>query len=221
MNTNRVLAAAVVMGGFVGAAQAATVDATITADNHYSLYSSAGGVFSYHGGNEIDAGGSNGGYNWSEAESYTFNAGDYVYIAAWSDDSTAQGVLANMWINNVAIHSGNAAWQVYKTDVNRGDGDAHPSTFEISNHVAFADANTLWEAPHVGGANGLSPWGTIAGINGEANWMWASVVGDDDPLQGGSGAGEMLIFRTTAAVPAPGAAMLAGIGGLVLARRRR
>lgn len=220
MKINRVLAAAVMVGGFVGAAQAATVQTTITADNHYSLYSSAGGVFSYHGGNELGAGGSNGGYNWSEAETYTFNAGDYVYIAAWSDDSVAQGVLANMLIDGIAMHSGNAAWQVYKTDINRGDGDAHPSAFEIGGHVGFADANLLWETPHVGGANGSGPWGTIAGIDGDAKWMWYATPGDDNPLDGGSGAGEMLIFRT-AAIPAPGAAMLAGIGGLVIARRRR
>ncbi|HLO40052.1 MAG TPA: hypothetical protein VK176_03450 [Phycisphaerales bacterium] len=219
MSKNRVLVAALVMGGFVGAAHAASVSAVITADNHYSLYSSAGETFSYHGGNEIGSGGSPGTYNWSEAESYTFNAGDFVYIAAWSDDAVAQGVLANMWVDGNPLHSGNPAWEVYRTDVNRGDGDAHPDASEIGMHVATATSNELWETPYVGGANGISPWGLIAGIDGEAKWMWYATPGDDNPLDGGSGAGEMLIFRT--AVPAPGAAALASIGGLLLARRRR
>ncbi|MCG3122207.1 MAG: hypothetical protein GIKADHBN_00588 [Phycisphaerales bacterium] len=211
--------------GFAGtaaiaaAASAATVNAVVTADNHYALYSSTGSTFFYHGGNELGAGGSPGTYNWSQAESYTFNAGDYLYIAAWSDDSVAQGVLANIWVDGNPLHSGDPAWQVYASGLVRGDGDPHPDASEVGGHVATATTNNLWEAPHVGGANGLSPWGTIAGINGDARWMWYATPGDDDPLQGGSGAGELLIFRTE--VPAPGAAALAGLGGLLIGRRRR
>ena len=133
--------------------------------------------------------------------------------------AVAQGVLANIWVDGNPLHSGDPAWQVYKTDINRGDGDPHPTSGEIAGHVGFADANLLWETPYVGGSNGSGPWGTVPGINGDAKWMWYNTPGDPDPLEGGSGAGEMLIFRT--AVPAPGAATLAGIGGLLLARRRR
>ncbi len=216
---NAFLFAFVVAAGSAACAQAATVDAVITADNHYALYSSTGNVFSYHGGNELGAGGNPGTYNWSEPEPYSINVGDYLYIAAWSDDSVAQGVLANIWVDGSPLHSGNAAWEVYKTDINRGDGDAHPLASEIDGHVTFATANALWETPFVGGANGSGPWGMVPGINGDANWMWYATPGDDNPLEGGSGAGEMLIFRT--AVPAPGAAALAGLGGLLVARRRR
>ncbi|MCC6425913.1 MAG: hypothetical protein IT435_03735 [Phycisphaerales bacterium] len=217
--TKIALTTATLFAAVAGSAQAAVVDATITADNHYSLYSSAGNVFSYHGGNELGAAGSVGAYNWSEPEVYSFNAGEYLYIAAWSDDAVAQGVLANIWVDGSPLHSGNAAWQVYKTDINRGDGDAHPAAIEVDGHVTFADSNNLWETPFVGAANGISPWGTVPGINGDANWMWYNTPNDIDPLQGGSGAGEMLIFRTS--VPAPGAAALAGLAALAGFRRRR
>ncbi len=214
-----VLSAIVVAVGAAGYARAGVVEATITADNHYAMYSSTGASFFYHGGNELGAGGSPGTYNWSMPESYSFNAGDFVYIAAWSDDSVAQGVLANIWVDGSPLHSGNAAWEVYKTDVNRGDGDAHPLASEIAAHVSLADTNSLWTTPFVGGANGIGPWGAVAGIDGDAKWMWYATAGDDDPLQGGSGAGEMLIFRTS--VPAPGAAGIAALGGIVIFRRRR
>jgi len=82
------------IAGFAGAANADLVNGTITADNHYALYSSQGNVFSYHGGNEITSGGNPGTYNWSQAEPYQFEVGEFLYIAAWSDDSVAQGVLA-------------------------------------------------------------------------------------------------------------------------------
>lgn len=209
--------------GMLGAAAFANADVitgTITADNHYSLYTSAGGTFSYHGGNELGAGGFPGTYNWSMAESYSFEAGEYLYIAAWSDDSVAQGVLGEFHSEELGtILSGDARWQVYGTNINRGDGDAHPSAAEIAGHVSFADANGLWVNPFVGNPNGDQPWGYIAGVSEGARWMWKGTVEGADPIHGGSGANEMLIFRT--AVPAPGALAVLGLGGLSGLRRRR
>jgi len=206
--------------GFAAAADAEIVSGTITADNHYALYSSAGDVFSYHGGNEVGAGGAPGQYNWSVAESYEFEAGDFIYIAAWSDDSVAQGVLAQFSSSSLGtILSGDIRWQVYGTNINRGDGDPHPDAAEIGAHVGVADANNLWETPYVGGLNGVQPWDTIAGVPDEACWMWMDIADDADPLNGGSGAAEMLIFRTP--VPAPSTAALLVFGAFGARRRRR
>lgn len=203
-----------------GAANADVVTGKITADNHYALYSSVGDVFAYHGGNELGAGGSEGGYNWSNAESYSFQAGDYLYIAAWSDDSVAQGVLAEFHSDGLGtILSGDSRWQVFGTGVNLGDGDAHPDASFIGTHVMNANANNLWEEIFSGGTNGISPWGEIAGIDKSSKWMWHGAVGDDDPTQGGSGANEMLIFRTV--VPTPSSLALVGMGGIAAIRRRR
>jgi len=208
------------IAGFAGAANADLVNGTITADNHYALYSSQGNVFSYHGGNEITSGGNPGTYNWSQAEPYQFEVGEFLYIAAWSDDSVAQGVLAEFHSDALGtLMSGDSRWEVYGSNLNRNDGDPHPDIFEIANHVGVADANMLWEPIFVGDANGVQPWGTIAGVSDDAHWMWRSDISDADPLNGGSGNGEMLIFRTN--VPTPGSAAFLGIGGLAFIRRRR
>lgn len=206
------------LAGLSASAQGAMVQATITADNHYALYSSTGEVFSYHGGNELGAGGSPGQYNWSLPETYSFEAGDFIYIAAWSDDAVAQGVLASIMADNVDLSSGSPLWQVTSVNINMGDGSPHPTALDVAARVANADANNLWETPFVGGANGIAPWGTIPGIGQSARWMWRS-SGASNPLQGGANHGEYLIFRTV--VPAPGALALAGMGGVIVARRRR
>jgi hypothetical protein len=202
------------------------ITGTITADNHYALYSSTGSDFQYHGGNETGASGNPGRYNWSVAEGYSFESGDQLYIAAWSDDRVAQGVLAELHSDSLGtILSGDPRWQVYATNASRGTGDLHPGTSEIAQHVAFADANELWQSTVTGGANGAGPWNTIAGIDAAALWMWHGVEGVADPLRGAHGAGEMMIFRTALAspppVPAPGAVALIGIGGLLMTKRRR
>lgn len=214
------MTAALAAGFAAAGANADFVTGTITADNHYALYSSAGSVFSYHGGNEIGSGGAPGTYNWSQAEGYAFEAGDFLYIAAWSDDSVAQGVLGEFHSDGLGtILTGDARWQVYATDINRGDGDAHPDALEIAGHVGFADANLLWASTYVGGANGMAPWSTIAGVSNDARWMWKQSAEDSDPLIGGSAAGEMLIFRTS--VPTPGSFAIMGLGGLTVLRRKR
>lgn len=201
-------------------AHAATVDAIITADNHYAVYSTGNTGVVYHGGNELGSGGSSGTYNWSVAEAHTFEAAGRLYIAAWSDDSIAQGLLAQILIDGaMTLHSGDAKWEVYCTGANRGDSSSHPSTLEMDGHILTADTGNLWETPFIGGANGTGAWGPIAGITNDARWMWCNVPGDDNPLDGGSGYGEMLIFRVD--VPAPGSAALIGLGGLTLIRRRR
>lgn len=203
-----------------GVALADVLNINITADNHYALYSSTSGVFSYHGGNELGSGGNPGNYNWSLPESYVIQGGDRLFIAAWSDDSVAQGVLAQIFNQSEqSLHSGNPAWRVYRTDVNRGDGDPHPGLEEMAAHVLTADTQNLWELPFVGDENGIGPWGSIPDIAANARWMWGNVDGDPDPLRDGSGAGEMLIFSMQ--IPTPGTLSLAGLGALCIARRRR
>jgi hypothetical protein len=217
---NRFTMAFLACVGAATAANAAPLSLKITADNHYALYSSTSNVFSYHGGNEIGAGGLPGTYNWSLPETYNINVGDRVFIAAWSDDSVAQGLLAEVWDSNEnQLHTGVGPWEVYKTGMNRGNGDPHPTTLEIAGHVQTADLNSLWEVPFVGAANGVGPWGVVPGIDTSAKWIWWNNPADSDPLRGGDGAGEMLIFSYR--IPTPGSLALGGMGALLLARRRR
>lgn len=204
-----------------GSAIAGPVNVSITADNHYSIYSRAGSDFTHIGANEPGPDGAPGTYNWSQAETWNFDAEGYLYIASWSDNSVAQGLLAEITTLTETILSGDPRWEVMSTGLDLGDWDAAPTPGDIAAWVFDADANGLWETPHVGGTNGIEPWSTIAGISVDARWMWRGSQSVADPLQGGADHGELLIFRIPVSVPAPGPLALAGLGGLMLARRRR
>lgn len=194
--------------------------ATITADNHYALFTGRDNEMIRIGHNEAGAGGDPGPFNWSVAETFRFVPGQNIYIAAWSDDNVAQGLLAQITMGSATFHTGDARWQVFRTNLDRDDNAPIPGSSFVEAQVAIANANNAWEAPHVGGNNGIQPWGTIAGIATNIPWTWATVAGDTDPLVGGVDAGEVLIFRMTN-VPTPGAAALLGLGGLAACRRKR
>lgn len=194
--------------------------ATITADNHYALFTGRDDAMIRIGHNETGAGGQPGPYNWSQAETFRFIPGQNLYIAAWSDDQIAQGLLAQITMGTMTFHTGDARWQVFRTNLDRDDNAPVPGSGFVEAQVAIANANNAWETPHVGGNNGIQPWGTIAGIAGDIPWTWAGVAGDGDPLIGGVDAGEVLIFRMTN-VPTPGAAAVLGLAGLAACRRRR
>ncbi len=217
---NRMMTASVGIAVCAGISSAGPVTTTFTADNHYAIFSRAGSVFTFEGGNELGPSGSPGAYNWSKAETYSFDAAGYLYIAAWSDKSVAQGLIGHLVTASETILSGDARWQVYSTGVDRGDWSPYPTIGEMGAYVVAADTGSLWETPHVGGANGIAPWSTIAEVSDDARWMWRA-TGESDPLQGGSNHGEMLIFRIPTDVPSPGPLVLAALGGLLASKRRR
>lgn len=219
--------AAVIAAGAGAAAQAGqpTIQGWITADNHYALYAKIDGAITLIGMNETGSSGSSGTYNWSQAESWTITNATDIYIAGWSDKAVAQGLLASFVINGSApLRSGDAVWNVVSTGVNLGDGSPAPAAAQIGQFVAAANLNGLWAKPYVGGVNGVSPWGGIAGIDAQARWMWAAPTNSrSDTINGGGNFDEYLIFHASVAqtVPAgPSAAALVMIAA-VGARRRR
>lgn len=210
-----------VIGFAAGAAEASYV-AKITADNHYALYVDSPGGVSIVGGNELGSGGSPGAYNWSEAESYTFNTSGYIYIAVWSDDAVAQGLLADIRdTNGLALHTGVAPWEVMVTGVSKGDGSPRPDASEIAMYSLQADTNSEWETPYVGPKNltSTAPWGKIAGVDEDARWTWGNPNNSSNPLIGGTNHIEYQIFRLS--VPGPSGAGLAMAGMLAASWRRR
>lgn len=205
-----------------GSAEASFM-AKITADNHYALYVDGPGGVTLVGGNELGAGGAPGTYNWSQAEPFTFDTTGHIYIAVWSDDAVAQGLLADIrdTTSGLLLHTGVAPWEVMVTGVTKGDGSARPAASEIAMYSAQADANDEWMTPYVGpnNLNSTSPWGKIAGIDEAARWTWGNPNNVSNPLIGGSNHVEYQIFRID--VPAPGSVGLASLALLGLARRRR
>ena len=87
-------------------------EATITADNHYALFTGNTSSVTSVGHNELGYGGSLGSYNWSHAETYNFevNAGDYIYVAGWSDDAVAQGMIGQFISDSQTSLSGTSDW---------------------------------------------------------------------------------------------------------------
>lgn len=193
--------------------------AVVTADNHYAIYTGIDTNITLIGRNELGASGSVGTYNWSRPETWSFIASDFLYLAAWSDDAVAQGLLAQITVGGLSYHSGDSRWQVYKTGQNKGDNSPAPTADEVEVQVGIANAGKFWSAPYVGGNNGISPWSTISGIATNIPWMWANSASKSNPLIGGSAEGEYLLFRM--AVPTSGTAAVFGLGLIFAARRRR
>lgn len=205
------------------AASAGIVQATLTADNHYAVYTGGNTNISYIGGNETGAAGSSGAYNWSRAESYTFNAGRYLYVAAWSDDAVAQGLIGEFFLpDDQRLVTDDISWQVFATGIDLDTGAAHPTAGSLAAQVALANAGNLWTTPgvYMNNTSATNPWGAIAGISSDANWVWATPPGENTNVFIGAGNwDEYLIFRTQ--VPAPGAAVALAGAGLFGLRRRR
>jgi len=161
---------------------AVSIDATITADNDYALY------YGTEDGSSVTfVGRSNVNDTWTSAENWSFNVkkGDYIYIAAWSDNAVAQGLLGQFVTDLPSTILTNTDWQVYLTFEDKGNGSAEPTASEMSNKIAGAVWSPVSDYIDHGGA----PWGIVTGIDLAADWIWGS------SLRPGSGFGEYQIFR--------------------------
>lgn len=211
------------------AAQASAIKVSITVDNSYALFY----------GTQTQATtfvGSNG--DWPSVETYNFNldSTQYLYVVTASDLSVAQGFLGQFenLDTGYKFYSNDPQWQVMAT----GLGSAAPYSGssadlallsqEIQDANGGGNPSGGWVGLTAGPSNGNGPWGTLAGIDTAASWVWYSSNGDPDPTSPGFDHQEWLVFRipvaATPAVPEPAGWMLmaAGLGlGAFATRRRR
>lgn len=193
-----------------------TVTAQVTADNVYSLYVGTPVGLTLLGTNN----------DWVTAESYSFsaNAGDYVYIAAW-DWSGIQGMQGIIEGTNGTFRS-NGTDLVYTsiaasalTPWSASGSAAAPM---VSLQAALQTATWL---PITGiSTHTASPWGARVADVGTL-WVWGDTLNATSVTDG-----QLAVFRTinpvvASAVPEPtsSALLLAGLSvlGLKLGRRRQ
>ncbi len=222
----RMLCGALVLASpLTAAAIPHSLTTTLTADNHYAIYLGRedGSDMRYWGArNELGPYGDGplgGRFNWSEAETWTFDykPKDYLYVVTWSDDRVAQGWLGQFQSAAESFLTGvNQGWQYVLGHKNLNDYDAAPDAAELGTLVAPA----VWADVFSSREHGVRPWGFIAGVSGDADWIWGTPTMNEY----GSGEGEYQVFRRRlATIPEPGTLLLAmtAIGGLAFMRRRR
>ena len=162
----------------VAPASAATVTATITADNHYALYygDANGNNLTLVGRNEDSVSGSPGQYNWSLPETWATNM--TIFVLAW-DDGGPQSWIGDFTLpGNQKLYSNLTEWQyIVASGPNPGGPPAvnFPSLATVQNDIATG----VWATPLASAPNGSAPWGTISGISGSANFIWHDTLGNN------------------------------------------
>jgi hypothetical protein len=169
---------AVVAGMILGSAQeamAATINATLTADNFYGLFygNEDGSLLNFVGRNEVGSTGDPGTFNWSEAETWNFVVGssDYLYVVTWDDGRVAESWLGEFEIDGSTVLTGADDWEYIVGGDNPYQQDSvtnqMPENPELEGFIKDAE----WLDTISIGDNGRTPWGTIDGIKGEADWL--------------------------------------------------
>ena len=173
---------------------ASSVTGILTADNHYGLYvgDASGSNLTLIGRNEATHAGSPGTYNWSLPETFNFsvNEGDYLYVVAWDDD-LQQMFAGQFTVDDVTLTTNASQWQYIIGGSKPGENARLPETTDLQNVIA--DAN--WMMPTAAATNGAAPWGTIAGLSGDVQFIWPDTL-DSNSLHNDA----YVIFRTTAPI---------------------
>ncbi|HEY5289627.1 MAG TPA: PEPxxWA-CTERM sorting domain-containing protein [Caulobacteraceae bacterium] len=220
MNFRAILVAAVLTSAAAGAQAAATLSGNLTVDNAFNVYLSTSPTAL---GTLIASG-----TNWPsvQALSASLTGGNtyYLQVVGWNyDDAATPGTIQpahlpgnpDMFIGSFSLAGTGFTFENGGTSLNTDTTDWQSAI------VGSPSYTVTWSQPGGSpvsfGLNGTSPWGTLAGIAGGANFIWATAPANDT--------GESFFeTKISPALPEPAtwAMMLAGFGGLgAMLRRRR
>jgi PEP-CTERM motif len=154
---------------------AATVTATLTADNKYALFygQADGSGLTFVGRNEIGSGGNPGLYDWSLPETFSFdvNPGDRLYVAAWDGCAglhCVESFIGQFQLpNGVYLLSNTVGWEYSLINGVMPDSGIFLSPTELITSIKSA----TWTTPNVVGFNGTLPWDKIPGISPFAQFL--------------------------------------------------
>jgi hypothetical protein len=196
--------AAGVLGLLLAASAAAayTVTGAITCDNETLMFTAdredAGMQLHYLGVHAC----------WPGAQVVNVTSKDrFLYLACWSDDVAAQGLLHDFTISSefgqLRAFSGSPLWKVAPADANL-TGCSSPSDTFIAGAMAVRIPYAVFVDVAVGcanpppGENCYGRWGPVAAISGSARWMWFDShlqTSPNAPFEPGFNHREFLIFR--------------------------
>lgn len=171
-----------------------TVTATLTADNHYGLYTGngEGTALSLVGRNEVGTAGNPGTSNWSLPETYNFNVsgGDYIYLLVWDDGGPQSWIGQFVLPDGTSLFSDTSNWEfAIGSGPNPGPSGSLPGMSQVMSDIDEAD----WGSLAASAPNGSTPWGSIPGISLDANFVWHDTLDENSSSDGG-----YVIFRTAA-----------------------
>lgn len=162
--------------------QQQTITATFSVDNFFAVYKgNSNGVSQKLMPSGIANGIQNGASQLRNpaVQSFQLDASDWLYIIAWRDNSSYQGVLGS-FTGDRNILTGDSVWQVLATnELSRTSNITlanAPDTSNINRYIRNA-APTDWHTPNFGPINTVSSTFTlwnmqVAGIPTNARWMW-------------------------------------------------
>lgn len=176
------------------AAQANTLTAKVNVDNEFDVYIST---------NDSVAGtlfGSGTSWPTTYTSTTTLNPGQDYYLHVFARDLGSPAGFLGQFSLSTTDHSFVNSSQYMLTQ---------PSTFQVSS-TAFGGP---YVTPSDLGANGVSPWGNITGVDSNARWIWYP--------QTNTGR-HYFSTKITAAVPEPASGVaLAGLLGVWLRRKKK
>jgi hypothetical protein len=188
------------------------VDGVITVDNAYGFgFGSATGMTtsSYYGGirnvlaAEITnglptlytAGDANVGNGYRNIgvgpELYDLNAipaSDYMYLVAWSDDTSYQGAIASFTVGSTTISTNpGVGWEVYATGIDRDSNIAGDTLTNSAGDIALINSQITLANSMGGGAGTSVGWVDEAGLLPDGSTGTGALVFGDDNTGGVGG----------------------------------